>query len=433
IERIREKEETLFLFYYSGHANENSLLLHDEKYSLIRIKEQFNTIKSGIKIGIFDACHSGRITQLKGGKKISPFYLEDKQHVKGQVIIASSAAREQAQESDMLKGSIFTHHWINGLRGSADISGDKKVTVTEAYNYAYRKTVETTALTGGDIQHPVYKFNIRGQGNIVLTDFVQKGTGILFDKSFSGKFLVLSDHYTNIYADFFKKPEQKEVFISLNPGKYTAINISGNKTKLHHFQISEFQLYRVRKESFVKNVSPLNTAMKGQNHNNEDAAETKDTEPLSKYSVGIGIGGAASLHNPVSDKSFLSKILLLNSFYLNKNMNLLINAFSIIPGLHFGVTGGLNYLLENKIFQPMAGVGIGVTRFEKDREALRDEIGFTIELYTGISKRISDRVSFQSHIPFMACFNKQLDVVLGFDVVFIFSGKYKNVRVLKYN
>ena len=114
-------------------------------------------------------------------------------------------------------------------------------------------------------------------------------------------------------------------------------------------------------------------------------------------------------------------------------MNLFINTFSILPGMHFGVDMGLNYLWDSEIFQPVVGFGAGMARFEKDQTALRDEIGFTMEAYTGISKSISDRVSIQAHIPFMVCFNKQLEILLGFDVVFIFSGKYKNVKVLKYN
>ena len=92
------------------------------------LQSKINSIPVGIKIGIFDACQSGAVTAFKGGTRAEPFYLQNQQQIKGLVTIASSAANERAQESETLKGSIFTFHWINGLRGSADVSADKRHT-----------------------------------------------------------------------------------------------------------------------------------------------------------------------------------------------------------------------------------------------------------------------------------------------------------------
>ena len=207
----KSPENDLFLLYYSGHADGLDMLLGTTRYPLKKVQGYLDSFPAGIRIGIFDACQSGAVTAYKGGKRAEPFYLTNPQKIKGQVIIASTAANERAQESGSLKGSIFSFYWLSGLRGSADVSGDRRVTLDEAYHYAYRKTVETSTLTGGEAQHPMYRFNIHGEGDITLTDLAAGSGGIRFDRSCEGKFLVLSDSYTDIFADFSKK--KKKVFL----------------------------------------------------------------------------------------------------------------------------------------------------------------------------------------------------------------------------
>ena len=62
----------------------------------------------------------------------------------GLVLIASSSADEESQESDEIGASFFTHYLASGLLGDADASGDGKVTLSEAYAYAYARTVGET-------------------------------------------------------------------------------------------------------------------------------------------------------------------------------------------------------------------------------------------------------------------------------------------------
>ena len=49
------------------------------------------------------------------------------------------------EESDLLGGSYFSHHLASGLLGDADRSADGRVTLAEAYAYAYERTVADTA------------------------------------------------------------------------------------------------------------------------------------------------------------------------------------------------------------------------------------------------------------------------------------------------
>ncbi|MBN2189271.1 MAG: caspase family protein, partial [Chitinispirillaceae bacterium] len=116
--RSKAPENDLFLLYYSGHADGRDLLLGTSRYPLEKIKSCLDSLPSGVRIGVFDACQSGAVTAYKGGKRAEPFYLTAPQKIKGQVIIASAASNERAQESESLKGSIFSFFWLSGLRGS---------------------------------------------------------------------------------------------------------------------------------------------------------------------------------------------------------------------------------------------------------------------------------------------------------------------------
>ncbi|MEM9491445.1 MAG: hypothetical protein AAGC55_20030, partial [Myxococcota bacterium] len=86
----------------------------------------------------------------------------------GMVIITSSAAGEDAQESERLQGGFFTHSFLAGLQGAADASGDRRVTLNEAYRYAYTETLRATS-RAPFLQHPTYSFQLRGRDDLFLT------------------------------------------------------------------------------------------------------------------------------------------------------------------------------------------------------------------------------------------------------------------------
>ena len=100
-----------------------------------------------LKVLVVDACRSGELTRVKGARPVQPFKIVSAERLKseGNAIITSSAAGEDAQESDRLGGGIFSHHFMMGLRGAADRTGDRTVSLSEAYRYAYDQTLRTTS------------------------------------------------------------------------------------------------------------------------------------------------------------------------------------------------------------------------------------------------------------------------------------------------
>ena len=220
--------DAMFLFYYSGHSDRQGLQLGQAHYPLERLRERFQSMPGQIRIGIFDACQSGAMTRFKGGTTRKPIDFSKIGNIQGQVIIASSADDELSQESDKLRSSVFTHHWINGIRGSADASGDRKVTLAEAYQYAYQMTILTTSRTRHGIQHPAYQFHIQGEGDIIMADLNQSHTGIGFGSGVAGKFLVLNRDRGQLVADFYK-PIGNPAVIDLPAGAYQVIKVENGQ------------------------------------------------------------------------------------------------------------------------------------------------------------------------------------------------------------
>lgn len=254
INALQHPDQAMFLFYYSGHADNEGLLLGKSHLSFAVLREKFSTIRSGVRIAIIDACQSGAVIAFKGGRSVAPLNFISQSKIRGEVWIASSSANEQAQESETLESSLFSFHLFSGLRGSADNSGDNRVTLNEAYQYAYHKTIETSALTSGIIQHPVYRFNISGEGDIILTDLSKKRGGILIDRTCSGSFLVLSRDYRQVYADF-RKESTSEQFIALTDGEYTLINAkTGTDINLFQFSVNSSKTIHCSPRMFHKSL-----------------------------------------------------------------------------------------------------------------------------------------------------------------------------------
>lgn len=162
-------------FYFSGHSDGEAIELGREKLAYPRLKALLSGTGADVRLVVVDACRSGGGLREKGGKPADGFTirLSDTLQATGEVFISSSAADESALESSEVMGSYFTHNFISGLRGAADASGDKQVTLAEAYQYAYDRTVSSTAMLAVGAQHPNYDFRLSGQGELVLSSLLK--------------------------------------------------------------------------------------------------------------------------------------------------------------------------------------------------------------------------------------------------------------------
>jgi hypothetical protein len=224
VERAKQESGKVeVIIYYSGHSDEKNLLLGNEKLAYAELLEQINEIESDVRIAILDSCASGAFTRLKGGKMRSPFLLDSAYNMKGNAFMTSSSSNESSQESERLKGSFFTHNLLTGMRGAADLRKDGRVTLSEAYQYAFNETLEQTEKTINGPQHPNYHIQMSGTGDVVMTEY-RKNTALLkISKNISGRIFI--HNAANLLVLELNKPYGREIELGLEHGKYRLINI----------------------------------------------------------------------------------------------------------------------------------------------------------------------------------------------------------------
>lgn len=213
-------ESTMLLVYYSGHAKDGELRLGGSRLPLSELRAALQAAPADVRIALLDSCQSGAITRAKGVRRAPAFDVARAggEGPRGLVLIASSSASEDSQESDYIGGSFFTHYLASGLLGDADSSGDGKVTLAEAYAYAYGRTVASTADTAGGVQHPVYQYDLGGSGDVVLTE-IDPAAALVLPAALEGHYVVL-DSASRAVAEVAKGPGAPRR-LALPAGSYT--------------------------------------------------------------------------------------------------------------------------------------------------------------------------------------------------------------------
>jgi hypothetical protein len=208
----------LLIFYFSGHSDGEALELGKDRFPFSRLHGLLAGTSADVRVAIIDSCRSGAAVLPKGARPAPGFTirLQDQLTATGDVFVTSSAADELALESKEVMGSYFTHHLVSGMRGAADTSGDKHVTLSEAYRYAYDHTVSATSATTVGTQHPTYDIRLSGQGELVLAN-LEKPSALLRLPGGFERIFVADVARDQIVAEL---PEGAAREIALAPGTY---------------------------------------------------------------------------------------------------------------------------------------------------------------------------------------------------------------------
>jgi hypothetical protein len=209
---------TEVLVYYSGHADEQGLLIGDDRYSYRALRTRLDQIPADVRIAVLDACASGAFTRIKSGRSRPAFLVDESADMRGHAFLTSSAATEAAQESDRIRASYFTHYPVSGFRGAADLSGDGKVTLNEAYQFAFQETLGRTVDTKSGPQHPSYDISLSGTGDVVMTDVRQTSATLVLPADLEGRFFVRNAAHELIVELY--KPPGRAVELGVEPGRY---------------------------------------------------------------------------------------------------------------------------------------------------------------------------------------------------------------------
>lgn len=297
-----------FIFYYSGHSDENALLLGETVYDYSELKAAITEVPSDIHVVILDSCYSGNFIRTKGGQKRKPFLIDDSAVVKGHAYLSSSSESEFSQESDEIESSYFTNAMISGLRGAADTSGDNKVTLNELYSYAFNETLAKTENSKAGPQHPNYNITLVGSGDLVLSDLSTAESMLSFSKESKGRFII-RDKNEKLVAEI-NKTEGQPIFMALPAGEYFAVVIDGNSTKQGSFTLERDNLFVIDDNSFGK-IKRKSGRVRG------DFVDSEN-ENLSKYDTdNSDVLGVDDLDNYENSQNYLEQ----DSFDENNEKN----------------------------------------------------------------------------------------------------------------
>jgi hypothetical protein len=299
LERLRERlaanaaagEQSEVFLYYSGHARADALSLGQEALPLSELRERITTLPATISIVVLDACQSGAFSRVKGAARAADFSYNSVQrlNVEGVAVMASSSAVELSQESDQLESSYFTHHLLVALRGAGDADRDGRVTLSEAYRYAYNHTLAATALTAVGEQHVTLETDFRGKGEVALTYPGRVTSRLRVPAEFEGQLLLQQLPSWSVLAEL-QKAKGEPIELALPPGEYAAtVRQSGGlllrcALTLEDGKTSTFSSFACRRidppVARAKGVSPAIAA----------PPDTRDEAWVLEASVGLGDG-----------------------------------------------------------------------------------------------------------------------------------------------
>lgn len=240
---------TELLFYYSGHSDSRGLLLNGRCFGYRRLRDMIRAIEADIRITILDSCASGELTRLKGGRMRSPFLVDTSMKMKGTVFLTSSSHNEASQESDAIRGSFFTHYLLSGLRGAADSSRDGRVTLNEAYQFAYHQTLARTEKTMGGPQHPGKAIQMSGSGEVVLTDIRKSSARLRLNDDLSGRIFIRSQE--GVFVAELNKTAGVPVTFGLGTGRYLVTLERKNRVYSSTVDLDRGATFRLSRRQFV--------------------------------------------------------------------------------------------------------------------------------------------------------------------------------------
>lgn len=205
-EHERKGEQALLIFYFSGHAKASALHLGNKELELGALRDRLRGLPTTLTLIVLDTCQSGAFARTKGAEAAPDFSTNSvaRLQTRGTAILASSTAQELSQESDELHSSYFTHHLLVALRGAGDQDRDGRVTLDEAYRYAYRQTLTATERTTVGGQHATLETDLSGLGDVALTYPRDAKSQLLLPADLDARILVTHKASASIFAEVHK-------------------------------------------------------------------------------------------------------------------------------------------------------------------------------------------------------------------------------------
>lgn len=396
---------TELLFYYSGHSDEDGLLIRESHFYYKDLKHALISTNADVKLGILDSCSSGAFTRLKGGRHSAPFLVDESIKTEGHAFITSAAEDEAAQESNRIGASFFTHFLVSALRGAADTSKDGKVSLHEAYSYASNETLARTETTQAGPQHASYDFRLTGSGDFVLTDLRNAESNLILTTNDYGRFFI-RDSNDNLISEVNKK-YGSDLKISVPTSTYTLIKEVDGIYSKQVIPLSYGDTKEIDIDSYESFVPERNVSRGNRNVKNEYSLDVPQTTAIFGWSTMDKVRDARL------DFSLIAKAGNLNGFQLSL-ANLVVNdarGVQISPLINmnggdltgaqisalFNITGGHVENYGVQVSTAFNWVSMGSDSFIFQNSAIFNYIGLDTEGLTIQNSSVFNKIGGNSH------------------------------------
>lgn len=287
----RKPEEVTLVFYFSGHGDREGLHLEGERVPLADLQAKLAEIPAALRLSVTDAC---RTTREKGFSADEPFavHATDSAQATGQVWLHASSDGEAAQESDELQGAIFTHTWLNGLRGAADANGDARVTLDESFAFAHSQTLIRSAKSSGVLQKPEAVVTLRELAPLVLTETAARMAKLALPVAKDAHFLVYAAGSKAVLSEVWGSPSRR-IALAVPPGRYVVLRRLGGAGGSAQIALGQGESRELEERDFVSEAL-ARVARKGEDVPGADAEhEAAPRAHPHELSAGYEIGADA--------------------------------------------------------------------------------------------------------------------------------------------
>jgi len=302
-------DEVTLLFYFSGHGDRDAIHLGDDRVLVSDLTSKLGEVPAGLRIAVTDAC---RATRDKGFAADEPFAITatSMPQASGQVWLHASSDGEAAQESDELQGAIFTHAWLNGLRGAADANGDARVTLEESFAFAHSQTVIRSAKSSGVLQKPEAIVSLREMSPVVLTQTSARMATLSLPQGKDTHFVVFSAGARSVLSELWSSPDRRTT-LRLPPGRYVIHRRNGAIGATAQIGIADGETRNIEEREFASSTLEA-LARKGGADDDapsdpDKVVEPADTKTHHELSAGYDVGWNARtnfIHGPRAAYTF---------------------------------------------------------------------------------------------------------------------------------
>jgi WD40 repeat protein len=148
--------------------------LKERKQTLLAMNEvydQLKACKAGFKLLLVDACRNDPQSDLSRSRpevKLQSSFRAIDMPPGGVAALFSCSKGQKAFELEQYKHGIFFHFVIEGLRGKADVDGDRKVTLDELVTYVRARVDNVVRSELRVRQYPQLSGDVRGSVTLVV-------------------------------------------------------------------------------------------------------------------------------------------------------------------------------------------------------------------------------------------------------------------------